>query len=54
MLSFLGKPFHQAIFGRLRKDRNAAQRASGPSMKTDDSGMRPGLVDKRGRVVSPS
>jgi len=45
---------HQAIFGRLRKNRSAAQRARGPSSKTGDSQKVPGLVSKRNRVALPS
>jgi len=44
---------HQAIFGRLRKNRSAAQRARGPS-KTGDSQKVPGLVSKRDGVTLPS
>jgi len=45
---------HQAIFGRLRKNRNVAQRARGPSTKTGDSQNVPGLVSKRDGVALPS
>jgi len=45
---------HQAIFGRLRKNRSAAQRARGPSTKTGDNQKMPGLVSKRDGVVLPS
>ena len=41
---------YQAIFGRLRKNRSA-QRARGPSTKTDDSQKVPGLVSKRDGVA---
>jgi len=42
---------HQAIFGRLRKNRSAAQRARGPSTKTGDSQKMPGLVSKQDGVA---
>jgi len=42
---------HQIIFGRLRKNRSAAQRARGPSTKTGDSQKVPGLVSKRDGVA---
>jgi len=45
---------HQAIFGRLRNNRSAAQRARGPSTKTGDSQKVPGLVSKRDGVALPS
>jgi len=45
---------HQAIFGRLRKNRSAAQRARDPSTKTGDSQKVPGLVNKRDGVALPS
>jgi len=45
---------HQVIFGRLRKNRNATQRARGPSTKTGDSQKVPGLVSKRDGVAFPS
>jgi len=45
---------HQAIFGRLRKNRTAVQRARGPSTKTGDSQKVPDLVSKRDGVALPS
>jgi len=44
---------HQAIFGRLRKNRSAAQRARGLSTKTGDSQKVPGLVSKWDGVALP-
>ena len=44
---------HKAIFGRLRKNRSAAQRARGPSTKTGDSQKVSGLVSKRDGVALP-
>ena len=41
---------YQVIFGRLRKNRSAAQRARGPSTKTGDQKM-PGLVSKRDGIA---
>jgi len=40
---------HQAIFGRLRKNRSAVQR--GPSTKTGDSQKMPGLMSKQDGVA---
>jgi len=56
-LIFQGKSLHsshQAIFGRLRKNRSAAQRVRGPSTKTGDSQKVPGLVSKWDGVALPS
>jgi len=55
-LIFRGKPLSdQAIFGRLRKNRSAAQRARGSSTKTSDRQQKvPGLVSKRDGVAVPS
>ena len=38
---------YQAIFGRLHKNRSAAQQARAPSTKTGGSRKGPGLVNKR-------
>jgi len=53
-LIFRGKAIHQAIFGHLRKNRSATQRARDPSTKTGDSQKVPGLVSKRDGVALPS
>ena len=50
----LSRQTTQAIFGRLRKNRSAAQRARGPSTKTGDSQKVPGLVRKRDGIALPS
>ena len=53
-LYLLKQATHQAIYGRLRKNWSAAQRARGPSTKTDGNRKGPSLVNKRHGVAPPS